>query len=292
MRITNSILAKEAITGFQSQMVSLAEARDRASTGLKLQRPSDDPVAAAGVMNSSSSLRALDQYRRNIQAGQSRLDAEESALEHLTNTMTRAKELAASQAGDPATATTRFITKQEVDKLIEFVTNLGNTQINGAYIFGGQYADTAPFQGTATDPLRPPVGASRIEIAAGQLAETTHSAQDVFLDSDVLGSLQALSDALDINDVPGIQNALTRMDTAFDEVQNLVGEVGSRVNQLEVSLNNIESLEINLNTFRSNLQDADLAEAVTQLVARQGTLEAAMAANSNILTLTLTDYLR
>ena len=64
------------------------------------------------------------------------------------------------------------------------------------------------------------------------------------------------------------------------------------MNQLDVASSNLDSLDVNLQTFRSGLQDADMTEAVTRLVERQSALEAAMLANSKILNLTITDYLR
>ena len=60
---------------------------------------------------------------------------------------------------------------------------------------------------------------------------------------------------------------------------------------MDLSVSNLEALDINLQTFRSGLADADLAEAVMELVNRQGALEAAMLANSRMLNLTLADYL-
>ena len=87
-------------------------------------------------------------------------------------------------------------------------------------------------------------------------------------------------------------NAMTRLDSAYDEVQNLTGDLGARMNQLDVTVSNLESLEVNLQTFRSGLEDADLTEAVTNMVNRQNSLQAAMLANSKILDLTLSDYLR
>ena len=64
------------------------------------------------------------------------------------------------------------------------------------------------------------------------------------------------------------------------------------MSQLDVAVSNLDSLEVNLQTFRADLEEADMTEAVTRLVERQGALEAAMLANSKILNLTLTDYLR
>jgi len=292
LRITNSILAHEAVAGFQRQLRALDEARRQVSSGLRVTRPSDDPVAVAGIMGSSSGLRALEQYRSNLQTGQSRLAIEDSTLDQITNVLIRAKELAVSQATDTASAASRLAVKAEIDGIIDFVTDLGNAKLAGSYVFGGQYADTPPFVNRASDPLKPPSGSLKMEISAGLVVETNHSAQQIFLDSDVVESVKALTVALGTNDVPGIQAAMTRVDAAIQATQVLVGALGGRMNQLDISLSNLDSLEVTLKTFRSSLADADMAEAVTELVARQGSLEAAMLANANILRITLTDYLR
>ena len=175
---------------------------------------------------------------------------------------------------------------------VAFGTDLGNTRLAGSFVFGGQYADTPPFVGTTSDPLKPPSGSLKMEIGAGLVVETNHSAQEIFLDTDVVDSLKALSAALGADNVPGVQAAMTRIDNAFQATQVLVGELGGRMNQLDLSVSNLDSLEVTLKTFRSGLADADMAEAITELVNRQGSLEAAMLANSKILNITLTDYLR
>ncbi len=291
LRITNGVLASEAISRLQQQMRALDEANRRVSTGVRVARPSDDPIAAAGIMQSSSGLRALEQYQRNLQTGQARLSLEDSALEQLTNVLMRAKELALSQAGDTSSASSRLAVKAEIDGIVDFVTDLGNTQFAGSYLFGGQYADTPPFKGGVLDPAKPPSGSQSIEVGAGQFRYVNHGAQEIFVDSDVVDSLRALSAGLAADDSAAIQAATSRIDSAFDTVQELVGDLGARVNQLDLAVANLDALDINLQTFRSGLADADLAEAVMDLVNRQGALQAAMLANSRMLNLTLADYL-
>ena len=242
-------------------------------------------------MRSSSGLRALEQYQRNLQTGQSRLNMEDSVLEQISNVLSRAKELAISQAGDATSAASRLTVKAEVDGIIDFVTDLANTQLSGSYLFGGQYADTPPFQGGALDPAKPPSGSLSIEVGAGQFRDVNHSAQEIFVDSDLVESLRAVSTGLGADDTAAIQAGLTRIDSAFDAIQQLVGDLGARMNQLDLSVSNLDALEINLQTFRSGLADADLAEAVMDLVNRQGSLQAAMLANSRMLDMTLADYL-
>jgi flagellar hook-associated protein 3 FlgL len=292
LRITNGILTREALSGMQSQMRALDAARQQATTGKKVSRPSDDPVSVSGIMQSSTGLRALDQYRRNLETGQSRLSIEDSVLDQVSNAMIRAKELAVSQAGDTATAATRQATKAEIDGLIDFVTDLANTKLAGSFVFGGQYADAAPYVGGLADPSKPPSGSLKMEIGAGLFVETNHSAQEIFIDSDAVDSLKALSTALGSDDIDGVRTSMSRIDTSFQSVQELVGDLGARMSRLDISVSNLDSLEVTLQTFRSGLADADLAEAVTELVSRQGSLQAAMLANSRILNITLTDYLR
>ncbi len=292
MRITNSTLTQDALTGYQAQMRALDAARREASTGLRVTRPSDDPVAAAGVMRSSSGLRALEQYRRNLEGAGSRLELEDSVMDQLGEALIRAKELAMSEAGATATGTTRGAAAKVVAGLVTFAQDLANTRFAGAYLFGGDYADQPPFREGALDPARPPAGETRIEAGPRRSLVTTHSAQEIFVDTGAVDQLRALADALSANDPDGIRSAMYGLDGAYDKVQSLVGDLGARMSQMDVALANLDSLEVNLQTFRSTLEEADLTEAVTRLVERQGALEAAMLANSKILTLTLADYLR
>lgn len=292
MRITNGILTREAVQGFQTQMRDLADARRRAASGQRLAKPSDDPVSAASIMQSTGSLRAIEQYRSNLATAQSRLAVEDSVLDQLGNAIERTREVALSQGGEPATAASRRTALAEVDGLTEFITTLANTRLAGSYLFGGDYADTAPLVGGAADPARPAAGSSRVEVGSGTFVETTHGAQEIFLDSGVMDALSALSEALDDNDATAVQNAATALDTAFDNLQSIIGDLGARMSQLDVTGSNLESLEVTLNTFRSEMADADLAEAVTELLDRQGSLEAAMLVNAKIMNITLADYLR
>jgi flagellar hook-associated protein 3 FlgL len=286
------MVTRESLAGLARQMRALEDARRQAATGLRVSRPSDDPVAVAGILQSDSGLRALEQYQRNLASGQARLQLEDSVLSEMSQALERAREVGIGQAGDTANAQTRATSAAEITHLAELMKGLANSQLAGAYVFGGQYADRAPYQNGLLDPAHPPSGALRVESGVRESLETNHSAQEIFVDSDAVAALQSLSDALGANDVTGVRAALTRIDTAFDAVQALTGDLGARANQLDISLTNLEALEVNLRTFRSSLQDADMTEAVTHLVERQTSLEAAMLANSRILNLTLTDYLR
>jgi flagellar hook-associated protein 3 FlgL len=221
------------------------------------------------------------------------VSAEETALSSLTQLLERAKELGVSQAGTNASDTTRLAVKAEVDQLLAAAVQLGNQQHEGEYLFGGMQSSTVPFQ-SATPPFSavPPTGGRQTEISQAQFLLTNHNGTEVFLDSNVLAALNQLSTALGANDVTGIQTSLTALDGAHDAVQNLIGDVGARSSRLEVTSGNLIALDAQLRTFKSVLEDADTEKAVTELVSRQNTYQAAMLATSRVMSLNLADYLQ
>jgi len=292
MRITNGIIQRNAVANLQLNLRRMADAQDAASTGKRIRAVSDDPVAASQVMRASRSLRALDQYQRNINSANGRVNAESNALDSLTQLLERAKEIGVSQAVGTASASTRAAGKAEVDQLMASALQLANQQYEGEYLFGGVQSTTQPFQ-TATPPFSvvPPTGARQTEIAQAQFLITNHNGTEVFLDTNVLGALSALSTALGADDITGIQTSLAALDAAHDKVQNLIGDVGARSSQLEVTSNNLTALDSQLRTFRSALEDVETEKAVTELVSRQNTYQAAMLATSRVMSLNLASYL-
>lgn len=292
LRVSNSVLYNQALGHTQQALKEIGHYQQAISSGLRVGKPSDDPTAVTGIMRSSSGLRALEQYKQNLASAGSRLAVENDVLDQLTDILSRAKELGISQGGDIATAESRKTVQAEVDGLRDFVIELGNTQFVGSFLFAGDYADTKPFTATGPDPLRPPTGTHRVEGGAGAFYSVNHSGQEIFVDTGILDALENLSTALGSDSSADIQASIGDLDIAFEGVQELIGELGARMNQVDTAISNLDALEANLQSFRSDLQDVDLEEVVSKLVSRQVSYEAAMMTNARILQSTLTDYLR
>lgn len=221
------------------------------------------------------------------------MDAEELALDQITSTLTRAKELGLSQGSSTADAQTRLVTKAEVDQLLKSVVSLGNTQHGGEFLFGGDQSNVAPFQQT-TAPFSavPPTGTRRTEIGSALYVKTNHNGSEVFLNTGVLAALEQLSVALGANDQVGIQTSLVSVDNGMGAVQTLLGDIGAQQSQLDATSSNITALHTSLQAFRSDLEDEDVEKAVTELVSRQTSYQAAMLATARVIGLNLGDYLR
>lgn len=297
MRVTNGMMQRAALYQVQSSLQRVSEAQEKVSTGLRIRKASDDPSAASSSMRARGTLRALEQYKRGIEVANSRSTTEESILSQLSDVLTRAKVLAIGQAGDTADATTRAVVKAEIDQLFEHAVQLANSRLGEEFVFGGAKATVQPFTlvttGTSVDyTSTSPTGEHRVQIAEGRHLVTSHNGVEVFEDTGALAALRELSESLGSNDQEGITSVLYDLDTAMDGVETLIGDVGARVNHLRITQTHLEDMELNLLGYKSELEEVHIEEAMTELVARQTTYQAAMLATSRVMGLSLADYLR
>jgi flagellar hook-associated protein 3 FlgL len=293
MRVSTIGISTNAILGLQHASQAVEDAQSRTQSGLRVERASDDPNAASSIMSSASSLRALDQYQRNINSATVRSNTEEEILSKLSTSLERAKQLGIQEGSGTANAQTRLVAKAEVDQILAFAIQLANTKFEGEYLFGGDQSGTIPItQTTPPFSTTPPTGQRRAEIGENLVVNANHNAAQLFLNSNVLAGLDQLSAALGANNQLAIMNSINTVDSAFLSVQSFLGDVGAQSNQLETTTQNIVALNGTLKAFKSNLQDIDLEAAVTTLVSKQNAYQSALLATSKVLTLSLADYLR
>jgi flagellar hook-associated protein 3 FlgL len=268
------------------------------SSGKRIQKPSEDPNAAAVIMQTRASVRGIEQYQRNIGLATARVETEETVLNQLGDALRRALELAVSEGSDTSNATTRQQVKYEMDNLLRFVVGLGNTRFDEGYLFGGHRPDVPPFD--VDQPLRPRTPEEiaaldqkhEIEIAKGVRVPTNHNGKEVLLDS---GAIQALVDfvqALGDNDGEAIRGSIDRIRDASYRVQDLLGDIGGRYNHQQITASGLQLMHLSVTTLRSQIEDVDMSKAMIDLVARQTSLQSAMLATSRVINLNLADYLR
>ena len=294
MRVTNTLIQRNATITLQQNLQAMAKAQAQVSSGQKYTAFSDDPQAQSSVMRTSSSLRALDQYKRNIDDATSRANMEDSVLQQLGDSVTQATQIAMQEGNATSTAATRLTAKAQIDSIIDSAVALGNTKYQNDYLFGGNDVTDAPlsntppfYTGAAADS-----GAHTTEIAAGQIFKSNHNAKEIFLDTGTLQALKDLSTALGANDTVGIAAASAALQSAQQGIQAVVGDLGARENQLDNAGSNLDALKTNLTTFKSSLSEVDQETAITELVTRQTAYQSAMLATSRVIGMTLTDYLK
>jgi flagellar hook-associated protein 3 FlgL len=109
---------------------------------------------------------------------------------------------------------------------------------------------------------------------------------------DIFSILNQVNDALRTNDRTAISNLLGQLDTAQQQISSERSSIGGRINLLDTVKNRQSDVQTNLETLRSQLEDIDIADAMTQLSKQQNLYEATLSAGSQIVQPSLLDFLR
>lgn len=290
MRITHGMVQENLLRNISSDFSRLAQVQRQVATGKRIHTVSDDPVSALQSMRAASGIRAIEQYQRNGSAARARLDAEESVLTQMTDLLARGRELAALSANATTSGQSMAVIKAEVEAILEQVIQIGNTTVNGEYIFAGHQTHEPAFQPDGT--YDGDAGTHETQIGATYRIQSNHTGDQLLVSSNVISGLEALRDALDVADNEAAANSLSDLDTAFSNVQTLLAEVGSRIRQLDVAAQNLDALDTSLTATRQAEEEINLEEAVVKLFGIQTTLQAALESTSRVLNTNLTEYIR
>lgn len=276
MRVSDSMFNDLAVANLTARRAEQFEAQKVAQTGLEVDKPSDDPVAAAGARGARSQERRADTVYQGAGEALDRLQAVDGVLGEANGVITRAFEVALLGANDTLTADDRATLAQEVAVLRDQLLALANTEIDGEHIFGGLATDRDPFDGDGLF-----VGSTTLremEVGPGVRVSTMVSGQEAF-DSGVnaFAVLDQLEERLLADDGAGVHDLIASIQAAGEQVAHVRSAGGATQRSLLQARAVAERTRDEAIYRRSNLVDANPVEAFTELVRAQGALQQALA---------------
>ena len=117
----------------------------KGSTLKKIRRPSDNPMGSVKALELKANNKLNEQYQKNLNMADLNLSSIERSLEEMSNILTRAKEIAISQASDFYGEEIRENISMEVKQLKNQMIGLSNLKIGNRFLFAGQKSTTKPF---------------------------------------------------------------------------------------------------------------------------------------------------
>ena len=291
MRIANKSIYDSVTFQLGHITDELSKANEVVSTTKRINRLSDDPVGLNQVLSIKSSLSNIGQLERNINMGKSWLIAGESALtsvqDLLTDTRALCVQMASANVGDDERRSAAEAVQNTLDELV----TLANTQVNGRYVFAGSDTDNTPFDssGNYSGDNNP----FALKIGKDATIEVGSDGEDVFKSTgnDLFQTMTDLVTALQGNDVSGIQDALTNLEDNSDHIGSKIADLGSKMRRMEMKENILSEIELSNTERMSTLEDADIAEAILVLKAKETAYQAALSASSSVLKLSLVNYM-
>lgn len=247
-RINHNVPAM--ITGNALHQVDrqLQKSLERLSTGMRINRASDDAAGLSVSEQLRTQVRGLNMGARNIQDGVSLVNITEGALIEVESMLQRMRELCIQAANDTLTSVERNYVGIEVGNLKSEVDRIvTGTQYNGMRLLDG----SAPW-GTTGGVLH--IGPNN-DPAADMMTYVIDP-----MDSASLGIAGA---ALLVDTQPNATLGIATLDTALASVNALRADLGAMTNRLEHALANQENQEQNMQAAESVIRDADFAYETT-----------------------------
>ena len=274
IRIFNNTASINAQRTLGQNNQRLAHSVEKISSGIRINRASDDAAGLAISEGLRSDIRTLRQAVRNSNDGISMINITEGALNEQGSMLIRLRELA-SQASTGTTGSTERATIQlEFDALRNEIDRIANTtEFNGQNLVDGSLASSV-------------ASTSQIFIQVGL---DSNANSRINLNEQI--NLSAItSSALEISSVSVTSSgaALTALDainTAIGSVTASRGKVGAVQNRLVRTVSNLAVSVENLSAAESQIRDADIAHEVAMLTRNQILVQAstAMVGQANLL---------
>ena len=274
IRIFNNIASLNSQRLLGNNNDRLSQSVERISSGLRINRASDDAAGLAISEGLRSDIRALRQAVRNSNDGISLVNITEGALNEQGSMLIRLRELASQAATGTTGSTERATIQLEFNSLRNEIDRItATTEFNGQKLIDGSLSSSI----TSTSQVFIQVGIDNSVNSRINLNEQINL-QAVTASALSIDTLSVTTSTAALSALDGIANAIS-------SVTATRGQVGAVQNRLIRSISNLSISVENLSAAESQIRDADIAEEVALLTRNQILVQAstAMVGQANLI---------
>jgi flagellar hook-associated protein 3 FlgL len=292
MRITSTMSYLNLLQDINRAQESAQTAQNQVSSGKKVLKPSDDPTAAADIVQLTSEGAEADQYARNVTFAQSKLQVTDGVLDNVQQMVERARTLGQASLGD-LTASSANIT--ELNGLRDQILSAANTTYQGQFIFGGSVSTTPPYVKNPDSSVsyNGNTGNMSVQVTRTTALPTQVAGSDIFSGPvNVFDVMSNLSTAIQNGDQTAINDAVNQLGQFDDNVSTARSKVGGYLNLATDVQSQLSTANVARASNLSQEQDADLPTAISEMTQSQQTLQAALAVGARVSQVSILDYLQ
>lgn len=327
MRITENATLSTVRDNLNRTRTRMADLQKQNATMKRVNAPHDDPVGNVKLMTIRNETLDSSQFEKNANLAKTFLNYTDSALEELTEVLSRTKELAIAQANSATNGPdSRLMVAEEVRSLLEQAHNIANRKLSDRYIFGGYRTNVQPFDaegryfgddgsilvevqkdtfvgmnlpgrdvflGTGNkQPLAQPMIDGMTSTPAPTKGEVEIAQANSVPNDDIFRVLEGFRTGLMTNNADMIRAALEPLDAVRERVVTARAQVGSRVMGIDSAMTNMTRQNVFNAELKSTIEDADMIQTVSDMAKEETVLRASLSAASKIIEPSLLDFLR
>ncbi len=304
MRITNSMMIMRTMRDQNTNLSKMSKWNHDLSSLTNLHRPSDDPIRVARTLRLESDINMSLEYKENIQAAKSWLEKTETAMNEITSVYQRIRELGVQGANGILKQEDTQKVAQEIKELKNHLIQVGNDTYMGRQIFTGfktdiKLLDSSGNYNTADGLVLADLPSELIEYKVGDSQQISVNITGDRIYGPLVGGKPKLFDdidnlllALDGANHEDASASLADMDDQLKTLLQVRGEVGAKVNMIDIMSERMTDVSINLKELLSKTKDTDVAETQIQLITAEAVYKASLSVTARIIQPTLVDFLR
>lgn len=146
MRISTQQIYTTGLSGVLDVHAQVGETQEKITTGKRVLRPSDDPVAAVRIQQVSIKVSSSEQYNENIGIASTKLAEEENLLDVTENILQRMREQVIQAESGALNLNDRLAIAAEIEERLGELYSVTNSRdAAGKYVFGGYNGEAPPF---------------------------------------------------------------------------------------------------------------------------------------------------
>lgn len=256
------------------------------ATGLSVNVPSDNPAAAAVLVQNADQTSQADQFQRSIGSIQGEVQNADSTLSSVITSLQQAISLGVEGANGTVSASDQAAIVKQLQGIQSQIVSLANTSYENNYLFAGTVTNKPPYVANSADPsgvtyqgngdVNQVSAGDGYRIAINQPGSQLFSASgnSVFL------ALNQLIQAVQSNS--GIQTAVTNLTSAANYLSAQGVFYGNSLDQAQSQTTYLNAAKLQLAQQQNALGGVDLATAASELAQDQTDSQAALEAISKM----------
>lgn len=248
---------------------SILKDMEKLSSGMRINRASDDAAGLAVSEKMRSQIRGLNMASKNVSDMASFVQTADGYMQETNDVLQRIRELAVQGANGIYSDEDRMQIQVEVSALVDEVNRIASTaQFNGMNILTGRFAETGNIFhiGANVD--------QNISVKVGDMS------------ANALGLYGQDGNKISVVDQESANLTVATIDEALKVVLKNRADVGATMNRAEMAKKGIDIAAENLQAAESRIRDTDMAKSMTEytrdaILQQAGTAMLAQANNSS-----------
>jgi flagellin-like hook-associated protein FlgL len=148
MRITSKMMINNAKYWLSKQTERLSDAETVCASGKQYSKPSDNPGAAAAILQYRSDISRYNQYENNLTQVSTLIETGEEVLDSVTSLLNQALDVVNELASGKSDYTDTYL--GTLEELYQSIVDMANTNCSGTYMYGGSSTTSTPFSNEVT----------------------------------------------------------------------------------------------------------------------------------------------